>query len=108
MARVLVAWASDRSPNLGVRVLAEGAAALVRRLDPDAEVVTQNYRTGTAPISIGAPRELIREFLLNYRGGRSWMQSFDLAIDTRMGDSFTDIYGLPRLRIQSTFAEFAH
>lgn len=106
MSRVLVSWAEQTTANLGVRVLAEGAAALVRRVRPEAEVVTQSYGHGPAPINIGIPRSLLREAALNSRGGRDWVKSFDLVIDMRAGDSFADIYGRPRLRAQSAFAQF--
>jgi len=107
MARVLVSWAEQTTANLGVRVLAEGAAALVRRVDPLAEIVTQSYGHGPAPVNIGIPRALLREAVLNSRGGRDWIRSFDLVVDMRAGDSFADIYGRLRIRAQSAFAEFA-
>ena len=106
MTRVLVLWASPTSANLGVRALAEGTAALVRRAFPDAEVETQSYGQGTAPANIGVGRSLAREFALDSRGLRSWIKEFDLVVDTRAGDSFADIYGLPRLRQICQMAEF--
>lgn len=108
MARVLVAWVDATTPNLGVRALGVGTEALVRRCSPDAEVVTHNYGRGDGPVNIGVPRTLLREAVLNSRGAKSWLRSFDLVIDTRQGDSFADIYGTLRLRAQSTFAEFVH
>lgn len=107
MQRVLIAWADAQATNLGVRALSEGTEALVRSVKPDAVLELQSYRQGSAPINIGVPRSLAREFVLDSRAGRSWMKRFDLVIDTRQGDSFADIYGLTRLRAQSLFAEFA-
>ena len=100
-----MAWAHESSPNLGVRVLAEGAAALVRRADPDAEVVTQVFGHGPSPINIGSPRSLARAILWDDRGFKSWIKQFDLVIDTGAGDSFSDIYGLKRLRAFTAFGE---
>lgn len=108
MKRVLIAWAQDATPNLGVRVLAEGTAELVRQVEPTAEIVTQNYGRGPAPVNIGVPRALLREFVLDSRGLKRWLRGFDLVVDTRMGDSFADIYGMTRLRAQSAFGEFVH
>lgn len=104
--RVLVLWADTSSTNLGVHVLAEGTKALAQQAWPGAEVEFQSYGWGTAPINIGGPRTLAREFVLDSRGGRSWLQSFDVVIDTGAGDSFADIYGLPRLRGRAAMAEF--
>ncbi len=106
MTRVLIVWAEDSTPNLGLRVLAEGMGALIRRLSPRAEVVTQSYGHGPGPINIGIPRSLLREAVLDSRGARGWVKSFDLVVDMRAGDSFADIYGVARLRAQSAFAEF--
>lgn len=107
MKRVLVAWADETSTNLGIRALHEGTVALIRSADPHTQVESQCFRQGTAPINIGSPRSLLREFVLDSRRGRTWMRQFDLVVDTRQGDSFADIYGLPRLRQHSSFAEFA-
>lgn len=106
MTRVLVCWAEENTANLGVRVLAEGAAALVRRARPGTDVVTQSYGHGPAPVNIGIPRTLVREAVTNARGVRDWVKGFDLVVDTRAGDSFADIYGRLRLRAQSSFAAF--
>lgn len=106
MTRVLLLWTTPSSTNLGVRALGEGSAALVHRVAPDAEIVSQSYGQGGAPVNIGVGRTLAREFLLNSRGLRSWIKEFDLVLDTRAGDSFADIYGLHRLRQICQMAEF--
>lgn len=106
MTRVLLLWVAPDSANLGVRALGEGTEALVRRVAPDAEVHTQNYGRGTAPTNIGVGRTLVKEALLDSAGLRSWVRSFDLVIDTRAGDSFSDIYGFRRLRSMSAMAQF--
>lgn len=104
--RVLLLWASPTTTNLGVRALSEGTAALVKRVAPNATVLSQNYGDGEAPVNICMGRSLVREFALNSKGLRSWVKSFDLVVDTRAGDSFADIYGRLRLRQMSTMAEF--
>lgn len=106
MTRVLLLWTAPSSTNLGVRALGEGSAALVRRVAPDAEVVSQSYGQGGAPINIGVGRSLARELVLDSRGLRSWVKEFDFVVDTRAGDSFADIYGLRRLRQICQMAEF--
>ena len=106
MSRVLVLWAAPTSTNLGVRALAEGTEALIRRVAPEAEIHTQSYGHGSAPVNIGVGRTLVKEFVSDSRGLRSWVQGFDLVIDTRAGDSFADIYGQRRLRQICAMAEF--
>ncbi|MFT3888301.1 MAG: polysaccharide pyruvyl transferase family protein [Arachnia sp.] len=106
MTRVLLLWTAPTSTNLGVRALGEGSAALVRKVVPDAEVLSQSYGQGEAPVNIGVGRSLAREFVLNSRGLKSWIREFDLVLDTRAGDSFADIYGLTRLKAICQMAEF--
>lgn len=106
--RVLVLWADHRSPNLGVRALAAGTEALVRQVWPAAEVDVQNYGRGASPLPIGAFRSLAKEYVTGRAGMGEWLASYDLVVDTRSGDSFTDIYGMPRLRTMSLLAEWAH
>ena len=104
--RVLILWADERSANLGVRVLAQGTTALVRRAHPDAEVACQSYGHGPAPANIGVPRTLLRDRLTDAKGLRRWVRSFDYVVDTRAGDSFADIYGLQRLVAMGAMGEF--
>jgi colanic acid/amylovoran biosynthesis protein len=106
--RVLVLWADDTSPNLGVRALAEGTAALVRSVWPDAVVEFQNYGSRTARARVGSPRVLLDDWVTRRHGVRAWARSFDLVVDTRSGDSFADIYGLDRLVAMSALGEFVH
>lgn len=106
MTRVLLLWTAPNSTNLGVRALGEGSAALVRKVAPDAEILFQSYGQGEAPINIGVGRSLAREYVLDSRGFKTWVKGFDLVLDTRAGDSFADIYGLPRLRQICQMAEF--
>lgn len=106
--RVLVLWADDRSPNLGVRVLGAGTKALVRRVWPDAEFVFHNYGAASAPVRLGSVTAVGREAVVRRASLREWFASFDLVLDTRAGDSFADIYGLPRHAGMSVAFEFAH
>ena len=108
MVRALVVWADPASTNLGMRVLADGATALVRRAFPGADVVHQSSGHGPAPVNIGVPRTLVREAVSDHRGLRAWLRGFDLVLDMRGGDSFTDSYGMRRLRRQSLFAALVH
>ena len=103
--RVLTLWADDRSSNLGVRALARGTAALVARAHPGAEVVAVHYGGSTAPTPVGDWRRLLRARLDPREPLLDWLGGFDLAVDTRAGDSFADIYGARRLVTQSLLAE---
>lgn len=105
--RVLILWADDGSSNLGVRALAEGSAALVRRVWSDAEVDFQLFGRGPAPMGIGSPKSLAREWVTGRVGLKSWLRTYDVIVDTRSGDSFADIYGVYRLVALSIISEFA-
>ena len=107
--RALVLWSDDRSPNLGVRALARGTAELVDRAFPGAEVELQNFGPGSpAPMPLGNPRSVVKEWALDRRGLKDWLRGFDLVLDTRAGDSFSDIYGTRRLVTMSVVAELVH
>ena len=105
--RVLVLWATEASPNLGVRVLAEGTAALVHRVWPSADITFHNYGEREPHLPIGRLRSLMWERVLGRRGMQDWLRGFDLIVDTRSGDSFSDIYGLHRHAVMTAVAEFA-
>lgn len=102
--QVLVLWADDTSPNLGVRALGRGTEALVRRVWPHAEVTFQNYGHRSSHMPFGRLRSLVREQVSGRHGMQKWLSGFDLVIDTRSGDSFSDIYGLKRHTIMSVVA----
>lgn len=103
--RILILWADDASPNLGVRVLGRGTAALANRVWPEAEIVYQNYGHRAPELPFGRLRSLLKERVTGRLGMQPWLAGFDLAIDTRSGDSFADIYGLPRLATMGAVAE---
>lgn len=105
--RTLILWADDASPNLGVRALGAGTAALLKRVDPGAEIVFQNYGMRAPQLPIGRLRSLVRERVTGRSGMQRWLSGFDLIVDTRSGDSFADIYGTRRLMVMSAVAEFA-
>ncbi|HEY3438991.1 MAG TPA: polysaccharide pyruvyl transferase family protein [Actinotalea sp.] len=105
--RALVAWADDTSKNLGVRVLARGSGALAARVWPDVEVEHQNFGRGAGPMPLGRFRSMARERVTGRRGLLDWLSTYDVVLDTRSGDSLTDIYGLKRLVRMTTFAELA-
>jgi len=92
--RVLILWADDRSPNLGVRVLAEGASALARAVWPQCQITMQDFAPNAEGFALGRRsigRELTQRFITR------WVSGFDYVLDTGAGDSFTDIYGLKRM-----------
>lgn len=104
--RILIAWADDASPNLGVRVLGEGSRDLLRQVWTDAHIEFMNY--GTRPPAVPwRPRALLKERVLGHSGMMEWLSSFDLIWDTRSGDSFADIYGMHRHLTMSLIHEFA-
>ncbi|MCW2594356.1 MAG: hypothetical protein JWR06_2411 [Jatrophihabitans sp.] len=103
--KVLILWADPRGTNLGVRALAAGTAALVRRVWPDAEIVYQGYGPGDAPMRIGVKRNLGREYVKRHSVLKDWIRTLDLVVDTRAGDSFSDSYGLHRHYGMSTMYE---
>ena len=106
--RILVLWASGHSPNLGVRVLGEGTAAILGRVWPRAEIVFHNYGARAAPVPIGSLRGIAKETVTRRGGLREWFSSFDLIVDTRAGDSFASIYGLDRHASMCAAMEYAH
>ena len=105
--RALVLWADDQSPNLGVRALGEGTAALARRAWPQVEVSFQIFGRGPSPLPIRSARSLVRERLTGAAGLRKWLGTYDVVIDTRAGDSFSDSYGVRRMTTMSAMAEMA-
>lgn len=105
--RILVLWAEESSPNLGVAVLARGSRDLLRRIAPDAEIVFANYGARPPQVPWGRPRSLVRERVLPRFGMQQYLRSFDLVWDTRSGDSFADIYGVDRHLTMSLVHEFA-
>ncbi|GEL94966.1 hypothetical protein CCO02nite_16240 [Cellulomonas composti] len=104
---MLVLWADDRSTNLGVRALAAGTAELAQRSWPGAEVVHLYYGSAVSPMPLGSWRRLVQARFDPRLPLRDWLADFDVAIDTRGGDSFADIYGRGRLLSQSLVAQLA-
>lgn len=105
--RILVGWAGDASPNLGVRVLGRGSADLLHGVWPDAEIEFMDFGARPPALPWGRPRSLVRERLTGRAGMMDWLRGFDLYWDTRSGDSFADIYGLDRHAKMSLVHEFA-
>jgi colanic acid/amylovoran biosynthesis protein len=105
--QVLILWADDNSPNLGVRVLARGTADLARSVWPDAQVTFHNYGSRRRELPIGRLRSLFFERLTGRRGMLEWFRRFDVVIDTRSGDSFTDGYGMHRHAVMTAVGVFA-
>lgn len=110
--RVLILWANESNPNLGVRTLALGARALAERAWPGCE--TRFQGTGghgeggnDGPMPLTIPRSILKEAVLRKRGLGAWFKSFDIILDTRAGDSFADIYTLSYLIRMSTAPFYA-
>lgn len=104
--RVLIAWADDVSPNLGVRALGRGSLDLLSSILPEAEYEVMNY--GSRPNAVPwAPRSLVKARVMPRSGLMDWLASFDMYWDTRSGDSFADIYGMDRHLTMSMIHEFA-
>lgn len=97
--RVLVLWADESSSNLGVRVLAEGAASLARRAwGDDVSVDFQSFEFGPLGTQLTG-KVVLRGLLTGSKDLRAKISQYDAVIDTGAGDSFTDIYGPKRLAI---------
>ncbi|MDF1706240.1 MAG: polysaccharide pyruvyl transferase family protein [Aeromicrobium sp.] len=95
--KVLVLWADNRSTNLGVRVLAEGSAALARRsFGNDLDFTFQDPAGAETGVSL--QRRAIQRDIGRTDGPiKEFLSEFDLIWDTGAGDSFTDIYGRGRI-----------
>ncbi|KRB37168.1 polysaccharide pyruvyl transferase family protein [Microbacterium sp. Root180] len=105
--RILVGWAGDSSPNLGVRVLGRGSADLLHAALPGARIEFMDFGARPDALPWGRPRSLVRERFTGRAGMMEWLSQFDLYWDTRSGDSFADIYGIQRHAKMSLVHEFA-
>lgn len=95
--RVLVLWANPDAPNLGVRALADGAAALLRRAIPGPIDIEYPVFEDEALRPLLSTKALLWGLLGRYGRLTDYLSQFDLVVEAGGGDSFTDIYGLPRL-----------
>lgn len=105
--RILVLWADEQSPNLGVRSLARGSRDLIAAVWPDAQFEFADFTSRPPQVPWGRVRSLVKERVLGRLGMRRWLERFDLVWDTRSGDSFSDIYGSHRHSVMSAVHEFA-
>ena len=97
--RILVLWADERSSNLGVRALGQGARALARKAwGDDTHVDFQSFEAGPLGTQLSG-KIVLKGTLTGSKILRSQMAKYDAVIDTGAGDSFTDIYGPKRLAI---------
>lgn len=104
--KILVLWADDESANLGVRVLADGAAALARRAWGDSVVVEHQDFGSTALGTTLTPRVVAKDIGRKRGAIKTGLRTFDVVLDTGAGDSFTDIYGLKRFGVM-TYVQWA-
>lgn len=93
MTGAIISWADDRSTNLGVQVLAEGT----RRLFVGDGVADFENFSGDAARLLST-RDLLTPAVIRPRLARRWRGRYETLVDTCGGDSFTDIYGIPRLK----------
>jgi len=90
--KVLILWADVQSANLGVRVVAEGTAQLVRcAFGPDVSIDFQDFRGRSTGIRVTIPRIIGLQFGLGRLA--KLIRSASVVVDTGAGDSFSDIYG---------------
>lgn len=104
--RGVILWAKQDTANLGVAALAAGTHALASSVWPDGDFATQYYSDGPAPRTIASPKLLLRDSIVGGVGLREWISGYSIALDTRMGDSFADIYGNHRLTALAAMGEF--
>ncbi|MGY1670997.1 polysaccharide pyruvyl transferase family protein [Geodermatophilus sp. SYSU D00710] len=90
--RTLVAWADPESPNMGVRVLAQG---LRDGLPSNWHLEYVSHRSPLASGPLLARRSLAAMAAPTVT--RRELADYDLMIDVGEGDSFASIYGLRRL-----------
>ncbi len=103
--RVLILWADATSKNLGVRALASGAEAMCRRAWEDVKVEHLSYGFEKIPVPVWSTKALTVELLTKRQKFAEWISEFDVVVDTRGGDSFSDIYGAARHRSMCLIAE---
>lgn len=90
-----VTWANPDAPNLGVRALAEGTSALLSTLG-DVDVHYPIFER--EPLrSLLSTRSLVRGLVRPGGQLARMIAEIDVLVETGGGDSFTDIYGIPRL-----------
>lgn len=106
--RALVLWADRQSPNLGVQVLGAGSELLLKEVWPEIQVTHHNFGASSAPVRLWNLRTYGRELIRRDGELVTWLRSFDVVLDTRSGDSFSDIYGLHRLAMMSAMSEAVH
>ncbi|MFW0170438.1 polysaccharide pyruvyl transferase family protein [Rothia sp. P4278] len=100
--KILVLWANEHHDNLGVAALGVGTRSLALRAFGEGTEV-KFHGTGDSslphndgPINISRVKSLLLNALKPGSEFKSWIKGFDLIIDARGGDSFSDIYGIKR------------
>ncbi len=105
--RALILWAEPASTNLGVQALARGCESLLGQAFAGATTANQGFGKGDAPVRVGDWRRQAWRVASRNDELVSWVRGFDLVVDTRGGDSFSDIYGLRRLATMGLMIEIA-
>lgn len=97
--KVLVLWADPSSPNLGVRVLAEGLSELAKSTwGAQTQVDFQDFGPKGARPGFGG-RSIVKDIGRSRGPIKGRLREYDVVLDSGAGDSFADIYGLKRLAI---------
>lgn len=109
-------WHSLSSDNLGVGALTESQMAIIRSAAQRAEVDVEFTVFGTSGSRTGLNNEIgvtigdrlsIKRMLVGRTRYLSQLKACDIVLDIGEGDSFTDIYGLERFRMQTYAKGFA-
>ena len=99
--KVLILWADANSANLGVRVLAEGAAALARQVWGESTIV-EHQDFGSLTIGTHLTPRVVANDLGRSNGAiKRGLREYDVILDTGAGDSFADIYGMKRFGVMA-------
>lgn len=103
--RICLLSHSSRSDNLGVGALTAGEVEILRsvaeRIGREIEITILAWPDPREPYVTGPgirTIDLRGRFIANPRGFLPLIRAHDVVIDISGGDSFTDIYGKPRLR----------
>ncbi|MGE2715283.1 polysaccharide pyruvyl transferase family protein [Mycolicibacterium litorale] len=91
-------WAKHTATNLGIRVLASGAARLCEMAFEDVKVDFHDHDTVGTPLGKDA---ILRDIGRSHGEVKSLFRNYDVIVDTTSGDSFTDIYSPRRLTVMA-------
>jgi polysaccharide pyruvyl transferase WcaK-like protein len=93
-----VLWAKHSATNLGIRVLASGAAQLCEMAFGDVSVDFHDHDTPGTPLG---KKPILHDIGRSNGDIKTLFEKYDVVVDTTSGDSFTDIYGVRRLSVMA-------